>query len=73
MFDPLRLGGVAGLNKRKASWTFGASSALKPQVTTSKTASGYLPAALNIECLLSIVKLSARKKTPLVFFFIIIF
>lgn len=42
--------------------------AVKLQVTTRKTASGYLPAALNIECLLSVVKLfSKEKKNPLVF------
>lgn len=62
MFDLLRLGGVARLNKSLLDLLELRSLALKPEVTTSKTASGYLPAALNIECLLSIVKVFAKKR-----------
>lgn len=45
----------------------GGGSALKPQVTASKTPSGCLPAALNIKCLPCVVKAWIAKKNPLVF------
>lgn len=54
-------------NKRRPTLGLvGGGSALKPQVTASKTPSGCLPAALNIKCLLSVVKVWIAKKNPLV-------
>lgn len=42
----------------------GGGSALKPQVTASKTPSGCLPAALNIKCLPFVVKAWIAKEKP---------
>lgn len=53
MFDLLQLGGMGTEIKNATPWTCHSG----PQVTTSKTPTGYLPAAFNIEYLLFVVKL----------------